>query len=149
MSLQRAKRTLQYAAATVGAIALLTTSWFVGRRYVENVVRERTQPWAVFHAPTNPMALGGLEAKLGDNAVTLCNRSNSDWGDILAQIDQGYLARLERLHAGECKVIPVHSFATESWKRLPPPRDLYVSRLAIVTYLPRNGYVVKSLKAEG
>jgi hypothetical protein len=133
----------------VGAIALLTSAWFVGRRYVENFVRRRMQPWAVFHLPANPTVLSGLEAQLVDNTVTLCNRSNSDWDGILAQIDNGYLASLDRLRAGECKAVPVHAFATESWKRMPPPRDIYVSRVAIVTHLPRNGYVVKPLKSEG
>jgi hypothetical protein len=148
MSLQKARRAWQYLAVALGAFVLLANSWMVGRRYVDQLVKDRTQPWAVFRVPLNPTVLNGVDVKLADDTVTLCNRTNSDWDDILVQIDQGYLASLDRLRAGECKAIRVQDFATESWKRMPPPRDLYVSRLALVTHVPANGYVEKLLRNE-
>ena len=63
------------------------------------------------------------------------------------QIDQGYLANLDR-RAGECRANRVRDFVTESWKRMPPPRDLYVSRGAITTRIPQAGYVEKFVKDE-
>ncbi|HST10230.1 MAG TPA: hypothetical protein VLL05_07625 [Terriglobales bacterium] len=121
-------------------VLLLVAIFYGGRHYFENLVHDRTQPWAVFKVPTDPTLLVGVDAKLAMDAVTLCNRANSDWNDILIQIDQGYLARLNYLRGGECKSIPVHDFATESWKRMPPPRDLYVTRVAVLTQVPENGY---------
>ena len=120
----------------------------VGRRYVDQLVNDLAQPWAVFRVPVNPTVLNGLDVKLADDTVSLCNGTDSDWDDILVQIDQGYLASLERLHAGECKAIRVQDFATESWKRMPFPRDLYVSRVAIITRIPQAGYAEKLLKPE-
>lgn len=148
MSLQKARRTWQCLAFVLGAFVLLTSSWMVGRHYVDQFVKDRAQPWAVFQIPVHPTVLDGLEVKLANDTVTFCNRTNSDWDDILAQIDQGYLARLDRLRAGECRAIRVQDFATESWKRMPPPRDLYVSRVAIITHIPQAGYAEKLLKDE-
>jgi hypothetical protein len=116
-----------------------------GKRATENLVREHTQPWAVFRLPGNPVPLQGLDASLETGAITICNRSGENWSGILIQIDQGYLAALKQLKAGECKQIPIQEFATESWKRMPPPRDLHVTRVAILAEEPHNGYVEKSL----
>lgn len=115
--------------------------WDVGgKRILNNFVNARSQPWAVFHVPASPTILTGLEANVVNDSVTICNRSDNDWNNVLVQIDQGYLARLERLRAEECNQISVHDFATESWKRMPPPRDLQVTRVAVLTQVPQNGY---------
>jgi hypothetical protein len=148
MSLQKTRQTWQYLAVVLGAFLLVAISWTVGRRYVDQLVKDRTQPWAVFRVPVNPTVLNGFDVKLADDTVSLCNHTKSDWDDIFVQIDQGYLASLDRLPAGECRAIRVQDFATESWKRMPPPRDLYVSRVAITTHIPQAGYVEKLLKDE-
>jgi hypothetical protein len=148
MSLQKARRAWQYLALVLGAFVLLASSWMVGRRYINQFVQDRAQPWAVFRVPVNPTVLNGLDVKLADDTVTLCNRNKGDWDDVLVQIDQGYLASLDRLRAGECKAVRVQDFATESWKRMPPPRDLYVCRVALITHVPENGYVEKLLRNE-
>jgi hypothetical protein len=147
MSLQKVKK-WQYLAVALGAFVLLASAWTVGRRYVDQLVKDRAQPWAVFRVPVNPTVLNGLDAKLAENVVTLCNRTASDWDGILVQIDQGYLASLDQLRGGECEAIRVQDFATESWKRMPPSRDLYVSRVAVVTQVPQNGYVEKLLNGK-
>ena len=113
---------------------------------VEPLVRERTKPWAVFRVPQNPTPRAGLETALATDAVVVCNKGADDWSDVLIQIDQGYLAALDRLRKGECKQIPVHDFTTESWKRMPPPRDLQVTRVAVLTSVVQKAYAVRSVK---
>jgi hypothetical protein len=124
---------------------LLLVLVLAGKSVVENFVRERTKPWAVFRVPQNPTPLAGLETAVARNGVVVCNRSDADWIDVLIQIDQGYLAALDRLRKGECKQIPVHNFTTESWKRMPPPRDLKVTRVAIVANFVQQGYAARSV----
>jgi hypothetical protein len=126
---------------------LLLVSVLAGKRVLESFVRERTKPWAVFRVPQNPTPLAGLETALEANAVVICNRGEGDWSDVLIQIDQGYLAALDRLRKGECKQIPVHNFTTESWKRMPPPRDLQVTRVAVLANFVQKGYAARSVNA--
>jgi len=126
--------------------ALLLASWFVfGRSALEEFVRNRSKPWAVFQVPENPEPLTGLEAKLAANVVTVCNRSDNEWSNVLVQIDQGYLAGFDHLQAGECKQIAIRDFTTESWKRMPPPSGLWVTRVAVLATVARKGYGQKSL----
>jgi hypothetical protein len=125
---------------------LLVVSWHAGGKHVfEEYVSDQTRPWAVFQVPANPMPLTGLDAKLAANIVTVCNRSNGEWNSVLVQIDQGYLASLDRLQPGECKQLPVRDFTTESWKRMPPPSDLQVTRVAVLATIAQKGYAQKSL----
>ena len=64
---------------------------------------------------------------------------------FLFKIDQGYLAALDHLQAGEFKQLPVRDFATESWKRIAPPTDLQVTRVAVLATVAQKGYAQKSL----
>lgn len=126
--------------------AIFLASWFVfGRSAVEKFIQSRSKPWAVFQVPANPTPLTGLEAKLTANIITVCNRSDGEWNRVLVQIDQGYLAAFDHLRAGECKQLPVRDFATESWKRMPPPSDLQVTRVAVLATVAQKGYGQKSL----
>jgi hypothetical protein len=125
--------------------AFFLASWFLfGKSAVEKFVRSRSKPWAVFQVPASPTPLTGLEAKLAANVVTVCNRSGGDWKSVLVQIDQNYLAALDHLQAGECKQLQVRDFATESWKRMPPPADLQVTRVAVLATVAQKGYAQKS-----
>jgi len=126
----RHNRLVRLCAILVIVPVLFLAWWFVfGKSVAEKFVRSRSKPWAVFQVPTNPTPLNGLEAKLAANIVTVCNRSDGEWNSVLVQIDQGYLAALDRLRSGECKQLPVRDFTTESWKRMPPPSDLQVTRV--------------------
>jgi hypothetical protein len=99
-------------AVILGLACLLALTWYVGGKgIVETFVQNHTQPWAVFHVPDNPTPLAGLDAKIAANTITLCNRSNDHWNNVLVQIDQGYLAALDHLRSGEFKQMPVHDFA--------------------------------------
>jgi len=118
---------------------------FGGKRLAASFIHENTQPWAVFRIPQTPVPLPGLEASLEADVVTICDKGTENWSDVLVQIDQGYLAALNQLKPGECKQIPVHDFATESWKRMPPPKDLQVTRVAVLATNPANGYSQKPL----
>jgi len=55
-----------------GAFVLLASPWMVGRRYVDQLVKDRAQPWAVFRVPINPTVLTGPDVKLADDTVSLC-----------------------------------------------------------------------------
>lgn len=128
------------------ATCLLFILWLAGgRKMVENIVDELTQPWAVFQVPGNAIPIEGMHASLESGVITICNVSRDDWNHVLIRIDQGYLAALDHLKNGECKRIPVSNFATESWKRMPPPRDLIVSRVAVMATVPRVGYAENQL----
>ncbi len=137
--------------ATIFALTcLFALAWYVGGKdIVENFVQNHTQPWAVFQVPENPTPLVGLDATIAGNTVTVCNRSNADWNRVLVQVDQGYLAALDRLRTGECRRIPVRDFVTESWKRMPPPRDFQVTRVAVLANVLQRGYAKKSLLDQG
>ena len=129
-------------------ILLLFAVWYTGgNRIAEQFVQRHTQPWAVFQEPKNALPLTGLQARLAGGIVTLCNGSDDEWTHILVQIDQDYLAAVDRLSVGECKHIPVSEFATESWKRMPPPADLKVTRAAVLATVLRRGYAEKALLA--
>ena len=130
----------------VGIASVLLVLTFLGSKPVlERFVRDRTKPWAVFQMPETPITLAGLEAKLAANVVTICNHDNREWSNVFVQIDQGYLATLDHLRVGECKQLAVQDFATESWKRLPPPRDLQVTRVAVLATVHEKRYAQKSL----
>jgi hypothetical protein len=105
---------------TIGLPSLLVAIWYVGgKRLLENLVKAYSQPWAGFQVPANPTILTGLEAKLSADSVTVCNRSRRDWNNVGIQVDQGYLASLDRVRDGECKQIFIHDFASDAWKRMP------------------------------
>lgn len=134
MSAEKTGGAPRFLVITIGLACLLVAIGYEGGwRLLESFANAHSQPWAVFQIPANPTILTGLEAKLAADSVTVCNRSNSDWNSVLVQIDQGYLASLDRLRVAECKQISVHDFATESWKRMPPPRDLQVTRVPVLT----------------
>ncbi len=131
----------------MAVLSVLVTAWFLGgKSIVEKAVHNYTQPWAVFQVPETAVPLTGLDATLTGNVVTICNRSNDEWSKVLVQIDEGYLAGLDHLQIGSCKELKVfEDFTTESWKRMPPPRDLHVTRVAVITTVNEKHYVRKSL----
>ena len=132
----------------VAVVSLVFILWFLGgRSVVEKFVSERSQPWAVFQVPETATPLTGLDAKLSGNVVTICNHGNDKWSRVLVQIDEGYLAAIDRLRVGDCKELKVfEDFTTESWKRMPPPRDLYVTRVSVLANVDEKRYAQKSLR---
>lgn len=125
---------------------LLIATWYAGgNRFAERIIQKHTQPWAVFQKPDNSVPLMGLDVKLGGGLVTVCNRGDAEWTRILVQIDQGYLAALDRLQSGECRKFQVREFTTESWKRMPPPSDLQVTRVAVLATIGQRAFAQKSL----
>jgi hypothetical protein len=112
-----------------------------GKSVVEKFIRERTQPWAVFQVPEGAAPLTGLDATLANDVLTVCNRGNETWSKVLLQIDGGYLAAIDRLPVGDCRQLKVsEDFRTESWKRMTPPRDLYVTRVAVLADVDKTRY---------
>jgi hypothetical protein len=62
------------------------------------------------------------------------------------QIDDGYLAAVDRLQVGDCRQLNLFKdFTPESWKRMPPPRDLYVTRVSVLANVDEKRYAQKSL----
>jgi hypothetical protein len=132
--------------AGLAVLCLFPLVWFLGgKSAVEHFVLERTRPWAVFIVPDDSMPLPGLEAKLSAGGVTICNRGAADWNKVLIQIDQGYLTSLDHLRADRCAEIPVYEFKTESWKRMPPPADLQITRVRVLATVAQTSYAQKSL----
>ncbi len=148
-SLQSTQRRLPWSlpAVAVAVASLAFILWFIGgRSVVGKFVRNRTQPWAVFRVPETAPPLTGLDAKLSGDVVTICNHGNDEWSKVLVQIDAGYLAAIDLLQVGDCKQLKVfEDFTTESWKRMPPPRDLYVTRVAVLANVDQKRYAQKSL----
>ena len=145
-------RLLRVFPAVVGAVlSVALIAWFVGgKSIVEKAVHNRAQPWAVFHVPESAVPLTGLEATLTGDVVTVCNHSNDEWSNVLVQIDEDYLASLDHLQVGSCKQLKVlEDFTTESWKRMPPPRDLHVTRVAVLATVNEKRYARKSLLQQG
>lgn len=104
----------------------------------------------MFHVPESSVPLTGLEATLTGDVVTVCNHSNDEWSKVLVQIDEDYLASLDNLQIGSCKQLKVfEDFTTESWKRMPPPRNLYVTRVAVLATVNEKRYARKSLLQQG
>jgi hypothetical protein len=138
-------------AALVAALSVALIAWFVGgKAIVEKAVQNRAQPWAVFQVPESVVPLTGFEATLTGNVVTVCNHSNNEWNKVLVQIDEDYLASLDHLQVGSCKQLKVFGdFTTESWKRMPPPRDLHVTRVAVLATVNERRYARKSLLLQG
>ena len=100
----------------------------------------------MFRVPETAPPLTGLDAKLSGDVVTICNHGNDEWSKVLVQIDAGYLAAIDLLQVGDCKQLKVfEDFTTESWKRMPPPRDLYVTRVAVLANVDQKRYAQKSL----
>jgi hypothetical protein len=127
-------------------LLLLVTAWYAGgNRFTDRFIQRHTQPWAVFQKPDNSVPLEGLDVKLGGDLVTVCNKGDTEWTHILVQIDQGYLSSLDHLQRGECKQFRVRDFTTESWKRMPPPSDLQVTRVAVLATIGQRGFAQRSL----
>ena len=140
------KLALRILAAIFVTTCLLFILWLAGgKKIVENIVHDRSQPWATFRVPDDAIPLEGLHARLEAGVVTICNSGWREWSHVLVQIDRGYLAALDHLKNGECKQIPIHDFATESWKRMPPPHDLTVTRVAVLAAVARNSYAEQQL----
>jgi hypothetical protein len=146
-SVQRTQPLRVLSAVVVAVLSVVLIAWFLGgKSIVEKAVHNRTQPWAVFQVPETAVPLTGLEATLTGNVVTICNRSNDAWSKVLVQIDEDYLAELDHLQIGSCKQLNVfEDFTTESWKRMPPPRDLHVTRVAVLANVDEKRYARKSL----
>jgi hypothetical protein len=47
---------------------------------------------------------------------------------------------VKRIESGECKVFELNDFRTNSWKRMPPPRDLVVKKVEILADVERKVY---------
>ena len=144
---RRARLLRVLSAGVVAVLSVVLIAWFLGgKSIVEKAVHNRTQPWAVFQVPETAVPLTGLEATLTGNIVTICNRSNDEWSKVLVQIDEDYLAGLDHLQIGSCKQLKVfEDFTTESWKRMPPPRGLHVTRVAVLATVNEKRYARKSL----
>jgi hypothetical protein len=71
----------------LGLACLLVLPWYLGKGIFENFVRCGMPPWAVVQVPENPTPLADLDAKVVDNMVALCHRSDGDWNKVLVQID--------------------------------------------------------------
>ena len=139
-------RLLRVLSAVVAVSLVFLIAWFGGgKSIVEKAVHDRAQPWAVFQVPESAVLLTGLDATLTGNVVTVCNHSNDEWSKVLVQIDEDYLASLNHLQIGSCKHLKVEDFTTESWKRMPPPRDLHVTRVAVLATVNEKRYGRKSL----
>ena len=144
-------RLLRVLAAVVAVSLVFLIAWVGGgKSIVQKEVHDLAQPWAVFQVPESAVLLTGLDATLTGNAVTVCNHSNDEWSKVLVQIDEDYLASLDHLQIGSCKQLKVfEDFTTESWKRMPPPRDLHVTRVAVLATVSEKRYGRKSLLQQG
>ena len=144
---QRGRLLRVLSVVVIAVVSVVLIAWFLGgNTIVEKAIHNRTQPWAVFQVPETAVQLTGLEASLTGNVVSICNRSNDELSNVLVQIDKDYLAELDNLQIGSCKQLNVfEDFTTESWKRMPPPRDLHVTRVAVLATANGKRYVRKSL----
>lgn len=93
--------------------------------------------WADFTVPPKAPALQA-NIKVQGQVITVCNAGETPWGHTLVQISDGYLAELKRLEAGKCKNLGVQDFKTNSWKRMPPPKDFYVGEVEILANIKRE-----------
>jgi len=115
--------------------------WFLGgKSVVERLGNRMTEPWADFEVPDNAVHLEGLQVTSAARILTVCNKGKEDWNNVLIQIDKGYVAALDKLRIGECKQIPIETFATASWKRLPAPPGLEVTKVEVLATVARKGY---------
>ena len=133
------------ALVTIG-LSLFFGWWFLGgKSVIQRYVEKMAEPWAEFQVPYNSVRLDGLQVTSGARILTICNKSQEDWRRILIQIDQGYVAALDKLGAGECKEVPIEKFAMTTWKRLPPPPALNVTKVEVLATVQRKGYASSSV----
>jgi hypothetical protein len=125
-------------AIVVLAFLLLCALTYVARNYVLARM-SGWHEWADFTVPPNAPALRA-NIKLQGQMVIVCNSGDTPWGHTLIQISDGYLADLKRLEAGKCKNFGLQDFKTNSWKKMPPPKDLYIGKVEILSDVTQRAY---------
>jgi hypothetical protein len=95
--------------------------------------------WADFTVPTDAIPLHA-DVKVRPGEVTVCNAGYVPWKHALVQITDGYLAEVKSLAPGECRDFKLDDFRTNSWKKMPPPRDLVIGNVEILTNVTIKGY---------
>lgn len=125
--------------AMLTVVLITVVLWFAKG---EELFNAQMKPWATFAVPAHP---GSLEAQITvvNQDVTLCNRSQTQWTDILIQLNGGFLAKLESLAPGDCRQLNVRDFASPTWKRLPPARNATPHTIEVIASSTETGYVRK------
>jgi hypothetical protein len=61
-------------------------AWHAGLdRVTAKFVEKKTQPWAVFEKRDSAIPLQGLDARLDRENISICNRGNTEWRQILLE----------------------------------------------------------------
>jgi hypothetical protein len=110
----------------------------VGRAYL-TLRSPGWHEWANFTVPADALPLQA-DIKVRAGGVTLCNLGSAPWRHALVRITDGYRAELRRLNPGKCEDFKLEDFKTNSWKRMPPPRDLVIGNVEIQTRVTAQGY---------
>ena len=95
--------------------------------------------WTDFTVPPKALALPA-NIRVQGQVIIVCNSGEAPWGHTLIRISGEYLAELKTLEAGKCKNLSVQDFKTNSWKRMPPPKDFYVGDVEILANIREKAY---------
>jgi len=124
--------------AAVSMIVVVIGLLLGGRSYLQHKL-SGWHEWANFNVPHDPVPLHS-RVNSANGKVTICNEDSSAWMHPLIRITDDYLATVRRIDSGECKVFALDDFRTNSWKRMPPPRDLTIKKVEILADIDRKGY---------
>lgn len=122
-------------------LVLLSLLWFAGGKTWADQFLSRflTEPKDEFIVPAAKMPLN-VAVTEDREEVTVCNRGAEPWDGTLIRINEGYLAKMKSLGAGDCARIKKASFLSTDWKHLPAAPDLQVTEVEILSRFSGVGY---------
>lgn len=122
--------------AMLAIILLAVLFWFAKG---EELFDAQMKPWATFRIPANATRLEAQITVVNQN-VTLCNRSQARWDNILVQLNGWFLVKVESLTPGACREFNVRNFASPTWKRLPPASNAIPHTIGVLASTTQTGY---------
>ena len=128
-------------AVALGALILVIAVLLAGRSKVLGLIS--TRDWVSFEIPANAVPLNA-DFEVTSDGITVCNRGQESWKDILVQINGLYVAEVGLLKNGDCKQIAFSGFEMKTWKRIPGYPNMRVSRIEVLASASRRGYSSRS-----
>ncbi len=112
-----------------------------------------------FDVPDRPVPLYA-DVVLGEDRITICNRSHGPWANILIRItdrvsngnvtfDVTRFAEPGTVAAGKCIDVPKAAFHSAGWKKIPARREMNIVRVEILASVKGQGYFIKEESPSG
>ena len=120
-------KTIRIVVGVVGGVLLGGLLWVIGGGQIVERLENRfwqrfSEPWVTFTVPSRYISANADVELMGD-IIKVCNRGPGDWAEGLVQIDGGYVRVIGTLPHDRCVNLPITSFASPDFKKLPAPTE--------------------------